>query len=725
MLENDTKIDSLKSIYLKSEYNTDDDNIIKDLYRPCFEVSIRYDRAVGFFRANIYRELGEDLLDFVIKGGKVRIVCSPHIPEIDEKYARNGYELRRKRTELEKKITIIKLLESMSNDPEEKDCLEMLRLLIEKESLDLYIAMRVGGIYHRKIGVFTDKYDNKIVFSGSGNETISGVGSIENWSNDEDFDVFRSWGDEFERKKAIIKEKHLEKLFNGESGRTKVRKLNEVEVEYLQKFRKYKDYEECRKGARTRTSCFAPTKMFIKTNIFPYSYQSEAINSWLKNGIVGMISMPTGVGKTYTALFAIQELLSEGNPILIVVPSNILLNQWKKEILKIYTNIPVLLAGAGHDWKNNPNKRMYISKINKPRIILATMATASSDDFLEFINQSDDLVLIADEAHRLGSPTYRKILNRRYFATMGLSATPIRLFDEEGTKILYDVFGKEPVYHIDIGAKVKIDNKGTEVPILGHFLSRYNYYFYPVDLTTLEKQRWETLSSEIRRLYAIAKSEDNLIRSRNINNRIKLLLIERSRIAKKAENKRIVISQIIKEKYPSNGRWIIYCEDEEQLNIISDEIRENHKDLIVLKYHSKMRFDERERSLLFFEDNPCIIVSIRCLDEGVDIPNADGAIILASSTNPRQYIQRRGRVLRKALGKKSANIIDMLVLPPSDESGIPFSIIRSELGRAWSFSKNAMNQDITHELWKLCMEYGVDIDFDVLSGYEENEGENE
>jgi len=165
----------LRSLSLKSEYNTEEDNIIQDLYRPCLELSNKYDRAVGYFRANIYRELGEDLLNFVINGGKIRIVCSPDIPELDEMAARDGYNLRGLRSLDELESNLIYSLSIMAKDPRESDCLDMLRLLIERGSLDLFIAVRSGGIYHRKIGVFYDTNGDFVVFAGSGNETYHAI----------------------------------------------------------------------------------------------------------------------------------------------------------------------------------------------------------------------------------------------------------------------------------------------------------------------------------------------------------------------------------------------------------------------------------------------------------------------------------------------------------------------------------------------------------------------
>jgi superfamily II DNA or RNA helicase len=138
-----------------------------------------------------------------------------------------------------------------------------------------------------------------------------------------------------------------------------------------------------------------------------------------------------------------------------------------------------------------------------------------------------------------------------------------------------------------------------------------------------------------------------------------------------------------------------------------------------MQYYADSSPEKKEMVLQYFENNPSIIVSIRCLDEGANIPAADGAIILASSSNPRQYIQRRGRVLRTAKGKRFATIVDVLVLPREEDHQVPFSIVKGELARAWSFAKNAQNKEISHDLRKPCLEYSVNIEEDAKMGVEE------
>jgi superfamily II DNA or RNA helicase len=713
--------EGLKGITLRQDYNTDENDIIRELYAPCLKIAIKYDRAVGFFRANIYRELGEELLDFIIRGGKVRIVCSPDIPESDEQAAREGYVLRDTRSETEQDSDLVHIMEKMSKDPGESDCLDMLRLLIEKGSLDLFIATRPGGIFHRKIGMFIDSYDNFVIFSGSGNETQRAISAIEDWSNDEDFDVYRCWGDDFERGKAIRKAQYLDKLFSGGTKHTKVRPINQVEREILNRFRTHSDFEDCRIGARSRSVAIPD-----ESEPEPYYYQRLAIAAWEAAGRIGILSMATGTGKTITAIFAIKPLMVEGHPILILVPSRILFDQWLENIKRYFPNIPILLVGAGHDWKSDQTKRMFVSNICLPRIILSTMHTAASDDFMEFIGQSKNLVLVADEVHRLGSTKHRQVLEIAFKALLGLSATPERLYDREGSQALTIAFGEKPVYNLDMGDSVRIkEDDATEATILGHFLCNYSYDFDIAYLTSDEQVEWLRVTNDIRKEAARSNSNGRVGPQDEMPEKLKMMLIRRARIIKTALNKLDVTSRLIKERYPEGGRWIVYCEDENQLDQITERLRTENPRIVVLKYHSKMPMAERARTLSAFEADPGIIVSIRCLDEGVDIPSADGAIILASSTNPREYVQRRGRLLRKAKGKRVAGIIDVMALPTSieGEDKVPFSMIRGELARAYIFAQHAINPEVTHRLWRICMQYGVNLDVDKEMSLQEDDWE--
>ena len=716
---------TLKDLVLKPSYNTEDDNVVRDLYAPCLAIADRYDRAAGYFRANVYREMGVELLEFIRAGGHARVVCSPDIPPADEEAARSGYELRGRRSHSDQETDLRAIIQVMAEVPEEKDCLEMLRLLIERESLDLYIAERPGGIYHRKIGRFADKVGNSVVFCGSGNETAPAVSAVEDWSNDEEFDVFRSWGDAFERGKAASKGAYLERLFQGGTAYTRVRPLTQVEREVLARFRAFSSLDDCLPGARSRSAVHtpAPPVPLSLGGRQPYYYQIQAVRSWEQAGRVGLLCMATGTGKTFTSLVAIRPFVLAGLPVLIVVPSKALLDQWEEEVRQAYPGVPLLLAGGGHVWRNEADKRTFVEGPPHPRLILATMQSASTPDFLSFQSRASDSVLVADEAHRLGSPRNRRLLDLSFSARLGLSATPERLYDPEGSAALSKAFGADPVFDLPINARVKLAEHDTkEVPILGHFLSRYRYDFATVSLTDQEQSKWDRYAQEFRRI--VARSKRRALDSILENPRAQTLLIERARIVKKAKGKVEAALLVLLEKVPKGGRWIIYCEDEEQLREMTSSLRRALPHHSILEYHSRMSAEARERTLKSFADHPGAVVSIRCLDEGVDLPAADGGLILASSANPREYIQRRGRLLRKAVGKVQSEIIDLVVLPKSgeDRETVPVSMVRSELARAYIFAQDAENPEVTHRLWRLCQEYDVDVKRDWQVAAEPDEG---
>ena len=450
----------------------------------------------------------------------------------------------------------------------------------------------------------------------------------------------------------------------------------------------------------------------------PRYFQYEAINAWEAANRVGILSMATGTGKTITALFAASNLLKDGRLVLIVVPSKILLNQWYQALRGLYPDIPILLAGGNNNWRRNNLKDVFTSEISLPRIILATMGTASTNDFLEFFSQAKNPILIADEVHRLGSPNNRRILSVIDFKEkLGLSATPERLFDPEGDEILKNTFGAVPVFDLPLGGMVNL-SKEKKVPVLGTFLCRYDYDFEVIHLTKEEQKDWDEITTQIHRIFSIesskikALSKEQSLFSKNI--RLKSLLIKRSRILKNAEEKINCARRVISSRYPQEGRWIIYCDNGMQLEKVARTLVDNNSFINLLTYHSKMDSFSKEAALKYIENRPGIIVSIRCLDEGVDIPSVDGALILASSTNPREYIQRRGRVLRKAVNKRKATIIDSIVLPNSSfaNDNDPAPMIQSELARAYEFASHADNVDVTHRLWKLCQEYNVDLNHD-------------
>ena len=198
-----------------------------------------------------------------------------------------------------------------------------------------------------------------------------------------------------------------------------------------------------------------------------------------------------------------------------------------------------------------------------------------------------------------------------------------------------------------------------------------------------------------------------------------MLTIQRSRIAKKSKAKLNLVKKVIENSYEKGQKWLVYCEDIEQLNEVKEIITNlNHE---VFEYHSKM-IGDNDQTLALSEHRGGILVSIKCLDEGVDIPSISHALIIASSQNPRQFIQRRGRVLRvHGDQKKYAVIHDSLIVPIDlEKEPEQLSLLKSEMIRAFEFANNALNPSAKNELRIKAADLGFDLSDIIEDGVEED-----
>jgi superfamily II DNA or RNA helicase len=247
-------------------------------------------------------------------------------------------------------------------------------------------------------------------------------------------------------------------------------------------------------------------------------------------------------------------------------------------------------------------------------------------------------------------------------------------------------------------------------------LTPYMYFPHTVRLTDQEQEEWNRLSTDISRLYAQRGSAKP---APDIDSRIDLLLIKRARIAKRATGKKNVAIDVLRANYQIGQRWIVYCESLPQLDEVLQALRSIGVD--AGEYHSKMTGD-REQTLRRFEINGGVLVSIRCLDEGVDIPSVSHALILASSKNPREFIQRRGRVLRRASNKPLAFVHDAIVVPNALGQNEPGSaIVEGELARAVEFGRSAENPSAITDLELIAQRFGLDLGGLSEEGVEDHE----
>lgn len=693
---------TLAQLGLKTDYRTGRDDPVEDFYEPCLRASNRYSRAVGYFRSSIFMITGESVIDFVKNGGKIRLVCSPELTISDIQAIEQGQKSQQE-ISLEK---INNEIDQMISESKENYSVNVLATLIRVGALDMKIAIRESGrgIYHEKLGVFQDEEGNSVSFIGSANETFNAWHTSGNF---EAIEVFCSWhgGSEGERAKRHLQDfediwldisRGIKTIGMPDALRDKLLTIAEDGIENIDlgKLRK--------KKVVVTTPAPKPKKI---DNLLPH--QINAINLWKEAGYRGIFEHATGSGKTVTALGAINEHISAGHPALVLVPSQLLLKQWIGEATEEIEGCTWLAAGAGNKgWKKNNRLKNFLSGItpDEKRIVIATMQTASTDEFLAQIPANTNLMIVGDEVHQIGSNTNSKALSISANKRLGLSATPIRYGDPEGTQKIFDYFGNVLPPVITLYDAIQSGR-----------LVDYEYFPHIINLTAEEAEEWKKLSSDIRREIAIHSSEEGGIR---LSNRAKMMLIQRSRIAKKSAVKIGLAANVIKENYTEGERWLVYCEDQEQLKDVTEAIKKIGIEPLV--YYSDMEGDS-EQTLKLFQMQGGVLVSIRCLDEGIDIPSISHALILASSQNPRQFIQRRGRVLRKHSSKVFAAIHDAIVVPVSlDDEPEQFSLLKSELVRAHEFSSHALNRSAGEALTIIGSKLGINLDEIVTDGIEED-----
>lgn len=705
----------LASLPLNTEYRKGKDDIAQDFYLPCMRVADRYDRAVGFFNSAIYVIAWPSLKDFVARKGQMRLVCSPVLPPQDIEAIDAGYSARFEEANAQKLREDIRY---MLAAPYLHKPTTVLAALIGMGLIDVRIAFMKKTsehrrLFHDKLGLFYDGFGNVVSFKGSMNETWAGLSAD---GNLESVDVFLSW--EHSREAGRVKENqtYFDHLWEGkvESEGVIVKPFPEIARSELLNASDAKQWpdlvdEICREidAAEKFETRRAATGKVLRP------HQSAALTGWEGQGRRGIFEHATGSGKTITAIAAMRDAFRRREVPLIVVPSELLLDQWHDEILENLQEVApnILRCGAGHSkWRDDgligPWTR---AGSDKPRLVLSTMQTAAMPEFRYAVRQGTHLFLVADEVHRLGSPNHQQLLELDTGPRLGLSATPRRAGDPLGTDQILTYFNGivPPPFTLQDAIK-----SGALTP--------YFYHVHAVTLTDAEQQAWDEVTKRIKRLsaqHASAKEPDPAA-----SFQVKKMLIERARILKQAEGKAGAASAILAANFQRGDRWIVYCDDLAQLNAVRSTLA--RAGLESTEYHSAMTGD-KEQTIRLFEVNGGIVVSIRCLDEGVDIPSVTHALILASSKNPREYIQRRGRVLRRAEGKSVAHIHDVLVLPAvaegDDEEATISTILGGEITRSLEFGKSALNPAAITDLERIALRFAKDYKSLLEAGYEDEE----
>lgn len=692
---------ALRDLSLKKAYHKPEDDIASAFYLPAVAAATHYDRAVGFFSSSIYLLAWPSLKQFVSAGGRMRLICSPVLSDQDHAALRDGYS---DRADAEAAGRIRDDFARLRASPGMAKPSSVLASLVALGVIDCKLAW-IGGaaggrprrLFHDKIGLLRDA-DSEIAFKGSMNETWPGL-SLD--GNLESVDVFVSWGGERERERIADERAYFDRLWNNDwPGVVTMPLPSSAHADIVSTADAARWPElvdeiclELEQASRWSPEADRPGGRV------PRVHQVKALNAWMDAGRRGIFEHATGSGKTFSAICAANDAFRRDEIPLFLVPSELLFHQWKDELQRAFAPIglELLLCGSGNaGWKDGALLRSWTQPSmapGAPRAVLATVQTASSPAFLGLCQGGEHLFVVADEVHRLGADGARRILTLDSGPRLGLSATPERAGDPEGTRAILDYFCGvvQPPFGITEAVK-----SGALTP--------YAYSIHPIHLDGEEQERWQKLTDEYRRLYARAEANGDAGEP-GIAARLKMLLIRRARIVKAARGKVGTATQIVRSHYQPGQRWIVYCDDQAQLGIVLQALRSAGLD-DVYEYHSAMAGD-RARTLDRFNALGGIVVSIRCLDEGVDIPTVTHALILASSRNPREFIQRRGRVLRRAQGKTLAFLHDVIVAPHASDEGDGNSILAGEIARAIEFGSHAINPASVTDLQLLAHSIGL------------------
>lgn len=695
---------SFKDLNVLKHYTTYKNNIVKEFYTPVLEQAVLYQRSVGFFSSTALIELTKGIAGLVKNNGKIQFIVSPYLSPEDIEAIDKGYE---------KKAIVEKALLREFKEPEnyfQEERLNLLAHLIENGTLELKVAFtppkKSTGMYHEKVGIVQDSYGNQIVFTGSLNETINAF-----YNNYESIVVFSSW--EESKEYAEEMQKDFELLWNGEDKDLEIIEFPEVVKDRIKIQKKPSvnyEIDDEEKGEEKAESQRGNPQ--IPDGFILREYQVDAIESWKNHGYRGIFDMATGTGKTYTGLGAVAKLFEENKrlAIVIVCPYQHLVEQWVEDI-ELFNMNPIIGYSASKQkkWKQRLEDDVFDFNLGiiDSFCFVTTNATYSSKFVSELMKDlGKDTLLLVDEAHNFGSESLKQKLYPNIEYRLALSATLERHGDEEGTNALKRYFGEKC---IEYGLKRAID-EGKLTP----------YYYYPilVYLDEEELNEYKDLS------YQIGKECHHDKQGKlKVTNLGKTLLMRRASLVAGARGKLDLLRKKMVE-YKDDSHILVYCgatrvqtfeydeserdEAGERQIVAVSKILGNELGMKVTHFTSNESAAERELIKRKFStvDPYQAIVAIKCLDEGVNIPSIRTAFILASTTNPKEYIQRRGRVLRLAKNKPFAVIYDFITLATPVEEvniyGVDFNcekaLAKRELLRLKEFGEISLNSRDSDEL---------------------------
>lgn len=719
----------LGDTFFKHSYSSGYDEP-KEFFTEALIESSTFDLGLGFFSSSGIRSLAYGFALFIANGGKMRVIINHILSKEDKEAIENGQ--KHIINEFENRILSNVTFLTQTLSKEDDHFFRCLSYLISINRIEFVATISTkGGIGHDKYGVFTDEKGCKVAFIGSANFSKSALEL-----NGETITVFTSPDDD---KRIEEYQTLFDKTWKNDTPHLIHISMNEVKTYIREKYNNVTLHDILADSSVLREECLInskytkPLSKRILDKIefkeqeprFPFPeerpIQIDAYNAWIDNNRMGVFAMATGSGKTVTALNCLRKQYKENGfyKAIIVVPTQALAIQWQKEA-ESFNFQNILSTHTDKDWKNTLSRYTTRSLLDQSKsiIIITTYATFNRKDIQSFINNVkgiDTFIYIADEAHNIGSSSSLKHLPNNIKWRIGLSATPERIYDDFGSEKLYDFFNsRPPEYTYRYTMKQAIEE---------NILCHYDYYPIFVELTDSEMIEYENISTRLRKFIDPDTGK--------YKQEAEKLLLKRKRIIHKAENKKVAISnllEILKQKRKLDYTFVFVPEGYEPDYSESDTYDIKQEDIHIIDEYAQMfkahgysyhkyisGLDDAPGILKSFSDGDIqILLSMKCLDEGVDIPRAEHAIFCSSTGNPRQFVQRRGRVLRKSKGKDKAKIWDLIITPPNvinDLTSIERNMFVSEVKRIINFAALADNQiDILYgELKDYCEMLRIDL----------------
>ena len=726
--------------------------------------STQFDIKLGFFSSSAINILSDGFATFLYNGGRMRMVINDVLSVEDQQAFMVG------ETDVMIPYFDLQNIQEIKRTLSERDkhFFECLSWLIRNERLEIKIvAPKCGdGIAHTKCGVFADGL-NRVAFEGSCN--FSRTALIENL---ESITAFCDWDGQGDICKIDDIAEDFERTFFGNDDSVLYLKADEVKAGIATNFEQ-KDLASLLKDEQTlilrRLVDNLPINVQAvlnkarrkvesiidrieiqsvpddKTEIphFPFdeprAYQKQAYENWKNNGQKGLFAMATGTGKTLTSLNCLLNIYQKFHfyKALILVPTITLVDQWEEECERFHFRHIIKVSSKNPNWKSEIDaiklkEDFSISNEEPSFVIIATYASFAREPiFQELVGFSKktcrQMLLIADEAHNMGSG---RILDRlggvKFLRRIGLSATPERQFDDVGNRAIMDFFGCQNGYTFEYSMQEAIDNG---------FLCRYKYYPHLVRLNDSEMTEYLRISLQLAKFYN--SDSDSFPMSDDI---LKRLLLKRKRIVHKAKNKEDIFREIVMNRYSEKGNLqytLVYVpegakpdDDTSDIFDVSETVaNDDYTDSLIDTYTQivqevsktttvkKFTSDVKGRSEIlekYAKGEIEVLTSMKCLDEGVDVPRSEMAIFCASTGNPRQFIQRRGRILRKHPDKHMAIIHDLVVAPEISRGQENFnmerSLLKGELKRVRDFAVLSENADFAYaELEEILTYYNLPL----------------